>query len=136
VLNVLDHWQGHLQQYRPSCKSRHQFTCPFDGPEFQSTRPSELMDKVIADMEQQGLIRQASIKNAFLCFLIAKMDRSARFVKGVSSCTPRYTLLCVRRLSPYFYCASRLNDQVRADRLFPASDQNISSIALRYLPRW
>jgi hypothetical protein len=49
-----------------------------------------MMDEVIADLKQQGILRPQRITSAYRCFLVPKADQSARFIIDLSPLTPLY----------------------------------------------
>jgi hypothetical protein len=57
---------------------------------FQRTPPSNLMDQVIADYIQQGILQPAPIVAAYRAFLVPKSSGAARFVLDLSPLTPFY----------------------------------------------
>jgi ribonuclease HI len=57
---------------------------------FQRTPPSVLMDQVIQDFQQQGIIQPHPVVAAYRAFLVPKSDGAARFVMDLSPLTPYY----------------------------------------------
>jgi hypothetical protein len=57
---------------------------------FQRTPVSPLMDQVVRDLLQRGILREQRITHAYRCFLVAKADQSAWFVIDLSPRTPHY----------------------------------------------
>lgn len=57
---------------------------------FQKTHESPLMDEVITDLLDKGVIKEEHIVNAFRCFLIAETSRAARFIMDLSPWTEYY----------------------------------------------
>jgi hypothetical protein len=64
---------------------------PLHAPRiFQATPVSDLMDQVITDLKQQGILQPQRITAAYRCFLVPNADRSARFVIDLSPVTALY----------------------------------------------
>jgi hypothetical protein len=85
LLQLADPWITSLIQHGADLPP------PHNAPRtFQRTLPSPLMDQIIQDFLQQGILKEQEISAAYHSFLVAKSDQSARFVVDLSPLTPHY----------------------------------------------